>query len=144
MTATPKQAQFVFEEWHRRIQARDGTGLAALYTDAAVLESPLVTRVLDTDTGIVQGRAELDHFLHEITRRRPAQQELPSLHRTGTYLCNGETLFWEYPRETPGKDQLELAEVLDLDGNRIRHHRIYWGWRDTEHIIANAVNKTTR
>lgn len=143
MTATPEQARFVFDQWHQRIAARDGTGLAALYTDDAVLESPLVPRVLDQETCLVQGRAELDHFLDEITKRRPGQEDLPSLYRTGEYLFDGETLFWEYPRQTPGEDQLELAEVMELDGDRIRRHRIYWGWRGTEHIIANAVAKAT-
>lgn len=143
MTATAEQAQFVFQQWHERIEARDGAKLAQLYTDDAVLESPLVPRVLDQGTGVVQGRAELDHFLEEIIRRRPGQEALPSLHRTGEYLFNGETLFWEYPRRTPNEDQLELAEVMELHGNRIRYHRIYWGWRGTEHIIANAVTKAT-
>lgn len=101
MTATPEQARFVFDEWHRRIEARDGAALAALYADDAVLESPLVARVLDTDTGVVQGRAEIDHFLTEITRRRPDEGELPSLYRTGHYLFDGGVLFWEYPAGTP-------------------------------------------
>lgn len=143
MTATSEQARFVFKQWHQRIEARDGAGLAALYTDDAVLESPLVPRVLDQKTGVVQGRTELDHFLDEITKRRPGEEDLPSLYRTGEYLFDGQTLFWEYPRQTPGEDQLELAEVMELDGDRIRRHHIYWGWRGTEHIIANAVAKAT-
>ena len=143
MTATWEQAAFVFNQWHQRIQARDGAGLAALYTDDAVLESPLVTRVLDTATGVVEGRAQLDHFLEEITRRRPDDEALPSLYRTGGFVFDGHTLIWEYPRETPRGDQLDLVEVMELDGARIGRHRIYWGWRGTEHIIANAVSKAT-
>jgi hypothetical protein len=104
--------------------------------------SPLVARVLDVDTGVVAGRAHLDHSLGEITRRRP-DEDLPSLYRTGKFLFDGETLIWKYPRETLGEDQLDLVEVIELDGARIRRHRIYWGWRGTEHIIANAVAKAT-
>lgn len=142
MTATPEQARFVFEEWHRRIKERDGAGLAALYADDAVLESPLVPRVLDVDSGVVQGHAELDHFLDEITQRRP-DDELPSLYRSGDFAFDGETLIWEYPRETPDEDQLDLVEVMELEGALIRRHRIYWGWRGTQHIIANAVSNAT-
>ena len=40
-------------------------------------------------------------------------------------------------------DSLDLVEVMELDGARIGRHRIYWGWRGTEHIIANAVSKAT-
>ncbi|QII06242.1 nuclear transport factor 2 family protein [Rhodococcoides fascians A25f] len=142
MGATQDQAEFVFIEWHDRIRRRDATALSALYTDDAVLESPLVCRVLDTPRGIVAGRDELDRFLTEITRRRPSEDELPALYRTGTYLFDGETLIWEYPRTTGGGvDQLDLVEVMELDGPLIRCHRVYWGWCGTEHVIANAVGK---
>lgn len=144
MTATPQQARFVFEEWHRLITARDGVGLAALYTGDAVLESPLVPRVLDSDSGVVHGGAGLAEFISEVTRRRPEEDRLPSLYRTGEFMFDGQTLIWEYPRETPHDDQLDLVEVMELDGPRIRRHRIYWGWRGTEHILADALAKATR
>lgn len=143
MTATPEQARFVFEEWHRLIKIRDAAGLSALYTADAVLESPLVPRVLDTESGVVQGRSELDHFILEITRRRPDDQ-LPSLYRDGSYSFDGTTLIWEYPRATPEEDQLDLVELMELTGPLIARHRIYWGWRGTQHIIANAVDKALR
>jgi steroid delta-isomerase len=141
MSATAEQAGFVFDEWHRLMKARDGRGLAALYTDDAVLESPLVARVLGTDSGVVRGRDAVDHFLTEMTRRRPDDGRLPSLHRTGDFVFDGHTLCWEYPRETPHGDQLDLAEVMELQGNRIRRHRIYWGWRGVGHIAANPVSQ---
>lgn len=145
MTATADEAQFVFNEWHRRIAERDAVGLVAMYHDDAAIESPLVTRVLDeTSRGIVQGREELDHFIEKITARRPADEELASLYRTGEYMFDGTTLIWEYPRQTPDGDQLDLVEIMELDGPLITYHRIYWGWRGVEHVIANAVDKATR
>lgn len=144
MAATHDQAQYVFDRWHRAIEARDAPGLAALYSDDAVLESPLVPRVLDgAGTGVVRGREALAHFLKVITRSRPEHDELPSLWRTGGFVFDGETLIWEYPRQTPQGDQLDLVEVMELDGARIRRHRIYWGWRGTQHIIANALDTCT-
>lgn len=144
MTATPQQARFVFDEWHRLITARDGVGLAALYTADAVLESPLAPRVLDSNSGVVHGGDGLEEFISEVTRRRPEEDQLPSLYRTGDFMFDGQTLIWEYPRETPRDDQLDLVEVMELEGPRIRRHRIYWGWRGTEHILANALAKATR
>lgn len=143
MVATYDDARFVFEQWHERIQRRDAVALAALYTDDAVLESPLVCRVLDTPSGIVSGREEIDDFIAKVTERRPADDALPSLYRSDRFHFNGATLIWEYPRDTGGADQLDLVEVMDLQGPMIRRHRIYWGWRGTEHIIANAVEKAT-
>lgn len=142
MTATVDEARYIFEQWHDRIVRRDATALAALYTDDAVLESPLVCRVLDTANGIVSGRAEVDHFIAQITTRRPHTGDLPSLYRTDRYMFDGETLVWEYPRTTPtGVDQLDLVEIMELEGPLIKRHRIYWGWRGTEHIIGNALDK---
>ncbi|RMB57830.1 nuclear transport factor 2 family protein [Tessaracoccus antarcticus] len=142
MTATAEDAQFVFTEWHRRISERDADGLAALYLNDATIESPLVTRVLDDLTrGIVQGRHELDRFVNKVVAARPVDGDLPSLYRTGDYMFDGTTLIWEYPRETPTGDQLDLIEVLRLDGPLIAHHRIYWGWKGVDHVVLNAVDK---
>jgi len=142
MTATTGEARFVFDEWHRLVTEHDGAALAALYTDDAVLESPLVPRLLDNaESGIVRGRAELDAFLALATARKPVDEELPLLYRRDTFAFDGKSMIWEYPRETPNGDQLDLVEVMELDGPRIRRHRIYWGWRGTEHIIANALRK---
>ncbi len=145
MTATAEQAHFAFAEWHRRIGERDAAGLAAMYRDDATIESPLVTRVFDENTrGIVQGREQIDRFISKITASRPSDDELDSLYRTGEYMFDGTTLIWEYPRETPAGDQLDLVEIMELDGPLIAHHRIYWGWRGVEHVIANAVDKAYR
>lgn len=143
ITATAEQARFVFDQWHQRIKSRDSKGLSALYADDAVLESPLVPRIFDIDNGVVQGREEIDRFVVEATKRRP-DDELPSLYRTGDYMFDGETLMWEYPRQTSNGDQLDLVEVMELEGPLIRYHRIYWGWRGTQHVIANAVAKTAQ
>jgi len=57
---------------------------------------------------------------------------VPTISSDGTapvrYFCDGRTVIWEYPREAPEGDQVDIVEVIDLDGEKIRHHRIYWGW----------------
>jgi hypothetical protein len=49
MTCIPNpsedDARFIFQEWDRRARTRDTPGLLELYTDDAVLESPLVPRI---------------------------------------------------------------------------------------------------
>ncbi len=100
-----------------------------------MLESPLVVRVFDdTTSGIVQSRRELDHFLTGITRRHPVPVECAPLYRTGDYVFHGNTLLWEYPRETPDGDQLDVVEVIDSMAP----------WRGVEHVIANAEAKAAR
>lgn len=120
-------ARFVYNEWHHRTLAGDVDALLALYRPDATLESPLVPRVMDRDSGVLTGHDELREFFVRGTRGRPS--EIVRFHRSGEFFFARGTLVWEYPRATPTGDQLDLVEVMDLQGRHIRCHRIYWGWR---------------
>jgi hypothetical protein len=137
--ASREQAQFVFDEWDRRAHTLDVAGLLELYSDDAVLESPLVPRVLDRPGGVLRGKSELGRFFTEGGRRRP--NEFVRWHRNGSYLWDGHTLSWEYLRATPEGDQVDISEVMELTDGRITAHRIYWGWFGTEMLIKNAVQQ---
>jgi hypothetical protein len=125
-TAQPADAQFVHDQWDARTRAHDIDGLLDLYLPHATLESPLVSRILDQASGVLRGHSELRPFFVRGTQGRP--NELVRWYRTGDYMFDGHTLIWEYPRQTPDGDQVDLVEVMELDGARISHHRIYWGW----------------
>lgn len=43
-------------------------------------------------------------------------------------LCDGRSLFWEYPRQTPEGDQIDIAEVVEIVDVHIWRRRIYGGW----------------
>jgi hypothetical protein len=105
-----------------------------------VLETPLAPRILDQPSGVLTGKDELARFFTEGGRRRP--NERVRWYRDDDYLFDGRTLFWEYNRAAaPDGEQVDIAEVMQLDGPRIAVHRIYWGWFGTEMLIANAVSK---
>lgn len=142
MYATAAQARTVFERWHRYARERRVDELAALYVEDATLESPLVPRILDVPSGRLEGRERIREFFAEGTRLRP--NSLVRWYRTDRYLFDGTTLVWEYPRRAPDGEQVDIVEVLDLDGDRVRDHRIYWGWFGTELLIVNAVQKVVR
>ena len=118
----------IHAEWHRAASTRDGAALLALYAEDAVLESPLVPAILDDKTdGVLRGKAEIARFLEKGARSRPIG--LVRWHRSTTWFSAGQTLVWEYPRETPEGEQVEIVEVMDIADGLIRHHRIYWGWK---------------
>jgi hypothetical protein len=118
----------IHAEWHRAASTRDGAALLALYAEDAVLESPLVPAILDDKTdGVLRGKAEIARFLEKGASSRPIG--LVRWHRSTTWFSAGQTLVWEYPRETPEGEQVEIVEVMDVADGLIRHHRIYWGWK---------------
>jgi hypothetical protein len=130
----------IHHEWHERAKARDTEGLLALYAADAVLESPLVPAILDDKLdGVLQGHGALRRFFAEGARRRP--NDLVRWYRTGEWLTdNRRLLIWEYPRQTPDGDQVDLVEIMEIAGGLIRHHRIYWGWKGCS-LIAPALSR---
>ena len=131
----------IHAEWHRAASQRDGTALIALYADDAVLESPLVPALLDDKTdGVLRGKAEIARFLEAGARSRPI--DLVRWYRSDTYFSAGSMLVWEYPRETPDGDQVEIVEVMDIADGLIKHHRIYWGWKGCTLIAPKLAQRT--
>ena len=120
--------KLIYEKWHEYAKNRNTEGLLSLYTNDAIFESPLVPAILDDkDTGVLIGKDEIKRFLIEGTKRRP--NDLVRWYRTGEYLSNGTTLVWEYPRETPDGDQIDILELMEVTNGKISNHRIYWGWK---------------
>lgn len=133
-----RDCERIYEEWHRLAKERDVERLLALYGDDAVFESPLVPAILDDmSSGVLCGRAQIRRFLEEGTKRRP--NDLVHWYRTGEYLANGKLLMWEYPRQTPDGEQIDIMEVMEIAGGLIQSHRIYWGWKGCAQIAPSLL-----
>jgi steroid Delta-isomerase len=134
----------IHQEWHKRAKCRDTEGLLALYAREAVLETPLVQAIFDDrQSGLLRGHQEIRPFFEEGARRRP--NALVRWHRTGKWLTDGERLLiWEYPRQTPDGDQIDLVEVMEIADGLIQHHRIYWGWFGTALLTSSAAGKVRK
>lgn len=128
---------YIYIQWHERAKSKDVNGLLELYDSDAVFESPLVPAILDTmKSGVLRGKEEIKKFLEEGTKRRP--NDLVRWYRSGEYLTNGKMLVWEYPRETPGGEQVDIMEVMEIEKGLIKRHRIYWGWKGCS-LIAPSL-----
>jgi hypothetical protein len=133
----------IHREWDAHAKSLDTDGLIALYAPDAVLETPLVPAIFEGRSGILRGHGEIRPFFEEGARRRPNQ--LVRWYRTGNWLTDGKrTLMWEYPRQAPDGDQIELVEVMEIEHGLIQHHRIYWGWFGVNQLTQNAVRKATQ
>ena len=58
--------------------------------------------------------------------------------------CSHQRDQWEYPRETPDGDQIDIAEVMDIRGALIQHHRIYWGWKGLLQIAPALTQRAAK
>ena len=127
----------IYREWDERLAKNDAEGVVALYAPDAVFESPLVPHLMKVERGILRGHGELRAFFEKLAQRKPAVR---GRYRAG-YLTDGRTLFWEYPREAPGGDQMDLAEVMEIGEGLIRRHRVYWGWFGVRILQTDAYHR---
>lgn len=130
----------VYREWDRAWAADNLDAMIALYAPDAVLESPLVTHLLGTESGVVEGRERIRALLEQAAPRKP---EARMFHRIG-YFTDGKRLIWEYPRATPTGEQMDFVDMMEIEHGLIRRHRVYWGWRGVSVIKADAYRKGRR
>jgi steroid Delta-isomerase len=138
--STDAQVRYIHDRWQTTIVQRDVDGLVALYAEDAIFETPAILVTLtDRPQGILRGRREIRPFFEAGFRKLGS--ELSRWYRTGLFFSNGRQLIWEYPRETPQGDQVDLVEVMDVANGLIAHHRVYWGWVGFQTLVA-ALNKS--
>lgn len=111
--------------WDEALSRNDAEALLALYAKDAHFESPLVPHLLGTDRGVLDGHDELRRLFALLAERKPPVRRY---HRTG-YLTDGRRLIWEYPRAAPDGEQMDFAEVMEINAEGlIQRHCVYWGW----------------
>ncbi|MGC3525906.1 nuclear transport factor 2 family protein [Pseudomonas aeruginosa] len=127
----------IYETWHNTVKEHDLTGTVALYAEDAILETPLALAVYPTQkTGIVVGRSKILTFFEDSLRKFPS--DLAQWYRTGIFFTNEHQLVWEYPRNAPQGEQVDLVEIMEIRNGLIAHHRVYWGWYGAR-LVAPAL-----
>lgn len=136
---TDAEIHRVYDRWHAAVVGRDLEGLMALYAEDAILETPLIPVTLkDRTEGILRGKPAIGSFF-QLGLGNP-KAGLGRWYRTGLFFSNGRQLVWEYPREMPEGDQVDLVEVMDIANGLIAHHRVYWGWVGFK-VLARALSE---
>jgi predicted SnoaL-like aldol condensation-catalyzing enzyme len=114
----------IYRLWDDALGKRDLEASLALYAEDASIESPLVCHLMQTPEGIVQGKENLRTFITMVFQTNPPQRKR---FKKG-FFSDGRVLTWEYPRQSPDGDQMELVEVMEIEDGLIKRHRVYWGW----------------
>jgi len=117
-------AEHICRLWDEALGNKDLEASLALYADDASIESPLVQHLMNTPTGIVQGRDNLRVFITRVFQTNPPQRKR---FKQG-FFTDGRIVTWEYPRVAPDGEQMELVEIMEIDNGLIQRHRVYWGW----------------
>jgi hypothetical protein len=124
----------VHERWNDALARKDTEALVALYTDDAIIESPLVAYLLRTERGICDGKEAIRAFIPKVFANQPAERRT---HRSFAF-SDGQVLMWEYPRESPQGEQMDFIEVMELQSGLIHRHRVYWGWFGVHTLLSGS------
>jgi hypothetical protein len=122
--ANHHDAERIYRLWDDALGKKDLEASLSLYADDASIESPLVQHLMKTKEGVVRGKDNLRKFIALVFATNPPQRKR---FRTG-FFSDGRMITWEYPREAPEGEQMELVEVMEIEHGLIRRHRVYWGW----------------
>ncbi|MGW5360806.1 nuclear transport factor 2 family protein [Actinopolymorpha pittospori] len=132
-----EQIEHIFTAWDDALGAKDLDGAMKLYHPDATLESPLVCHLLGSREGIVRGRDNLRAFVEKVFAHQPENRRR---FRAG-YLTDGSRITWEYPRQSPDGDQMDIVEVMEVRDGLIAHHRVYWGWVSVGMLTSGAHSR---
>jgi SnoaL-like domain len=121
---TRQDIERIYRLWDEALGKRDLEASLALYAEDASIESPLVQHRLQTKEGIVRGREALRKFITLVFQTNPPQRKR---FKQG-FFTDGRVLTWEYPRAAPDGEQMDLVEIMEIEGGLIKRHRVYWGW----------------
>ena len=125
MEHAPSPVEHMYFAWNDALSRNDAEALLALYARDAVLESPLIPHLLGMESGVLRGHDQLRPLFAKLAERKPPVRQY---YRT-PYLTDGKRLIWEYPRDAGKGEQMDFAEVMELnDEGLIQWHHVYWGW----------------
>ncbi|QBR83815.1 nuclear transport factor 2 family protein [Legionella israelensis] len=132
-----QQAENIYKAWDKALANNDIESLLELYSDDAIIESPLIPHLLETDSGILRGKSELRLLIEKVAERKPFIRK----HYKQNFFTDGKTLIFEYPRQTPDGEQMDFMEVMEIKEGKIQYHRVYWGWRGFQIIKENLYHR---
>lgn len=107
-------------KWFNAFNAHDIEMLLALYDESAEHYSPKLKVHKPETNGLIKGKSALRDWWTEAFKR------LPQLHYELLHLTvEGERVFMEYIRNTPGEPDLRVGELLIIRNEKIIASLVY-------------------
>lgn len=112
----------IADQWFAAFNAHDLEALLSLYDDNARHYSPKLKVRRPETNGLVQGKDALRDWWQD------AFDRLPSLHyKLNRLTANNSRVFMEYTRTVDGEENMEVAELLEIENDLIVFSRVYHG-----------------
>ena len=117
-----QQNESIALAWFAAFNAQNLDELLSLYDDQAKHFSPKLKIRHPETNGLVIGKEALRIWWQD------AFDRLPTLHyKVTTLTANSDRVFMEYIRTVDGEDDMLVAEVLEIEHNKIIASRVYHG-----------------
>lgn len=108
--------------WFEAFNTKQLDNLLDLYHNDAEHFSPKLKIRKPETNGLVKGRAALHEWWQDAFNR------LATLHYTVKTLTASESrVFMEYTRQADGEEDMQVAEVLEIENGKIIASRVYHG-----------------
>lgn len=112
----------IAHKWFDAFNKKNLDQLLALYDDEAQHFSPKLKIKKPETNGFVKGKKALNEWWND------AFINIPSLHYKVTSLtANENRVFMEYSRFADNESEILIAEVLEINDNKIVFSRVYHG-----------------
>lgn len=112
----------IAEKWFAAFNAHNLEALLSLYDDNAQHYSPKLKVRRPKTNGLVQGKDALRDWWQD------AFDRLPSLHyKVNSLTANDSRVFMEYTRTVDGEENMDVAELLEIENGLIVFSRVYHG-----------------
>ena len=109
-------------DWITAFNAHDLEKLLELYDDDAKHYSPKLKLRRPETNGLITGKAALREWWQD------AFERLPGLHyKMVSLTANDKIVCMEYIRQSPGEEDMAVAELLEIEEERIVFSRVYHG-----------------
>lgn len=112
----------IAEKWFAAFNAHDLEALLSLYDDNARHYSPKLKVRRPETNGLLQGKDALRDWW------RDAFDRLPTLHyKVNSLTANASRVFMEYTRTVESEENMDVAELLEIENGLIVFSRVYHG-----------------
>ncbi|MEN9638970.1 MAG: hypothetical protein RLZZ262_838 [Bacteroidota bacterium] len=112
----------IAQQWIEAFNNKDLDGLLALYDPNAQHFSPKLKARLPETKGLITGHAAMRDWWQDAFTRLPNLHYAPS-----QYTIQDNRIFIEYIRQTPGEEDMDVAEYLEIAEGKIVRSRVYHG-----------------